>query len=124
MKLSGAVAKELSKTRFYSATAYEKYVEALPKETPYVVSDDGCDVTVVGRGFCVKRFYNLGQSDHGDGFVSEGFGKTTGISAMCLYLGGGMFDEGGGLGVERTIVDVQHSGIMQALCEQLWFWPW
>ena len=46
---------------------------------------------------------------HGDGFVSEGFGRTTGISAMCLYLGGGVFDGGGWLGVERTIVDVQRS---------------
>ena len=51
---------------------------------------------------------------HGDGFVSESFGKTTGISAMRLYLGGWcvcvcVFNEGGGLGVERAIVDVQRS---------------
>ena len=57
MKISGAVAKELSKTRFYSATAYEKYVAALPRESPYVVADNGCDVTVVGQGFCIKKVY-------------------------------------------------------------------
>ena len=46
---------------------------------------------------------------HVDGFVSEGFGKTTGILAIRLYLGGGVFDEGGGLFVEHAIVDVQRS---------------
>ena len=58
---------------------------------------------VGGVGAVLSNMY------HGDGFVSEGFGKTTGISAMCLYLGGWVFDEGGGLGVERAIVDVQRS---------------
>ena len=45
----------------------------------------------------------------GDGFVSDGLGRITGISMICLYLGGGLSDGGGGLDVMCVVVVVQRS---------------
>ena len=45
----------------------------------------------------------------GVGFVSDGLGRITGISVMCLYLGGGLFGDDGGLHVVGVVMVVRRS---------------
>ena len=46
---------------------------------------------------------------HGCGFASDGLGRITGIAAMCLYLGGGLFGGDGRLLVVGAVMVVRRS---------------
>ena len=73
MRVADSCRKELSKTRFYSATTYENYVKALPREASVAVVDSGCDHSVVGKEFYVTRTYLMTGSDKG---ISSPFDKS------------------------------------------------
>ena len=45
----------------------------------------------------------------GFGFASDGLGRITGIAAMCLYLGGGLFGGAGRLLVVGAVTVVRRS---------------
>ena len=69
MRVADSCRKELSKTRFYSATTYENYVKALPREASVAVVDSGCDHSVVGKEFYVTRTYLMTGSDKGISYL-------------------------------------------------------
>ena len=56
-----------------------------------------------GMGAAVSNIY------HGVGFLSDGLGRNTGISVMCLYLGGGLFGDDSGLHVVGVVMVVRRS---------------
>jgi hypothetical protein len=62
MKFTNNIKKELSKTRFYSAATYEKYVCSLPQVSPVSIVDNGADNTILGDGWKVTRNYPSGPS--------------------------------------------------------------